>query len=285
MADEAVAVAVAVVESTLGTVAVAADAAASESARPDGLLRLRAVRSGGRTTLAEVARTAPFHPSPAAYRDGVGTAEVTIQAVGPGLFPGERLVAEVVVEGGARLVVRGQGATKAYPSPGGEPAVSICRLRVAAGGSLVWLPGELIPFRDAVVRQETTAEVAAGGRLALLDLLTPGRVARGERDAYRRLELRLRVVHDGRPLLTERARLEPGRRPLTVPGRHGSFGCVGTLVLVGWGEAAGSLGQGTGDDPVWWGSGGEGELSLVRLVGPTAQGVRRVVDGLLARLA
>lgn len=231
--------------------------------------------------LAEVARTAPFHPSPPTYRGGAGAAEVTVQAVGPGLFPGECLRTEVEVEAGATLVVRGQGATKLYPSPTGAPAVTTTRLVVATGGCLLWLPGELIPFRDAVLEQAVEASVSAGGRLALLDLLTPGRVAMGERDAYARLDLRLRISHDGRPLLIERARLEPTRRPMSVLGRHGGYGCAGTLVLVGFGAAAGGLGQGERGDGVWWGAGGDDELVLVRLVGPTAQAVRGVADGLL----
>lgn len=231
-----------------------------------------------------MARSAPFHPSPAIYRGEDGTAEVTIQAVGPGLFPGERLTAAVTVAAGASLVVRGQGATKLYPSPSGEPAVSTTRLEVAAGGRLRWLPGELIPFRDAVLVQETIADVAVGGRLALLELLTPGRVAMGERDAYRRLELRLRVERAGRPLLIERARLEPAVRPLASPGRQGGFGCAGTLVLVGFGEAARGLGQGGPGEPVWWGSGGDDDLTLVRLLGPSAQAVREVAEGLLGRV-
>lgn len=250
-----------------------------------GYLRLRAARLGGRTVLTEVGRSAPFHPSPAAYRGGDGAAEVVVQAVGPGLFPGERLRADVIVGAGASLTVRGQGAAKVYPSPVGEAAVSLTQLTVAAGGSLQWLPGELIPFRGAVLRQETEAAVEPGGRLALLDLLTPGRVAMGERDAYARLELRLRVTVDGQPLLIERARLEPALRPLAVPGRHGGFDCVGLLVLVGWGAAARGLGQSGRGEAVWWGSGGEGELAIVRLLGPSAQAVRGVAEGVLARAA
>ncbi len=256
---------------------------AAADASPTGHLLLRAAKLGGRTVLTEVGRSAPFHPSPAAYRGGGGAAEVVVQAVGPGLFPGERLRAEVEVGVGASLTVRGQGATKVYPSPGGGAAVSLTCLTVAAGGSLRWLPGELIPFRGAVLRQETEAVVEPGGRLALLDLLTPGRLAMGEREAYERLELRLRVTLGGRPLLTERARLEPGRRPLAVPGRHGGFGCAGLLVLVGYGAAARGLGESGRGEPVWWGSGGEGALAIVRLLGPTAQAVRGIGESLLSR--
>ena len=217
---------------------------------PTGIFRLHAVRHGARTILAAVDRSAPFHPSPPSYRAADGAAEVTVQQAGPGLFPGETLRTEVAVEEGASLTVRGQGATKVYPSPGGAAAVSDTALRVAAGGSLVWLPGELIPFRGAVLKQATAVELAPGARLVLVELLTPGRVAMGERDAYVRLDLRLRIAVAGRPVLIERALLEPASRPPSVAGRHGGFGCAAALYLAGFGEAATAIGQGRRDAAV-----------------------------------
>jgi len=250
--------------------------------RPTGLLRLRAERLGIRSVLTAVERTAPFHPGPAAYPDG-RTPETIVQGVGPGIFPGERLLAEVAVGPGAALVVRGQGATKVYPSPTGAAARSETRLVVAAGGALWWLPGELIPFRDALLRQETTARLAAGSRLALLDLLTRGRLAMGERDAFARLDLRLRVEREGRPLLIERALLEPRLRPLSGPGALGAFGCVGTLLLVGY-DAPPPAPPPEPDD-VWLGADGRDGWTLARALGPSADATRRALLGVLASVA
>lgn len=262
-------------------------APSSPAASPTGRLRLRAARVGGRTGLVDVERTAPFHPGPPAYRGEDGAAEVIVQHAGPGLFPGETLEATIEVDRGAALVVRGQGATKVYPSPSGAAAVSRSRLRVAAGAALRWLPGELIPFRDAVLRQETVVALAPGARLALLEILTPGRLAMGERDAYARLDLRLRIEVAGRPVLIERAVLEPAHRPLAAPARHGGFPCVGALYLAGFGlEEASALGQSEPDDAVWWGSGATAaaDVTVVRLLGPTAQAVRAEAEALLRRL-
>ena len=78
------------------------------------------------------------------------------------------------------------------------------------GGRLVYLPGELIPFQRAVYRQETVVEVVDGGSVAMGEILTPGRVAMGERDRYTRLEFRLRASVEGKVVLIERGVLEPG---------------------------------------------------------------------------
>ncbi len=117
-----------------------------------GVLRLRAERRGRQTVLTDVFRSAPFHIGMASYRAGDGTAQVIIQHVGPGVLPGDQLDVEISVGAGARLVVRGQSATKVYPSPPDEEAHATTRIHVAADGYLAWLPGPLIPFRDCALR-------------------------------------------------------------------------------------------------------------------------------------
>jgi urease accessory protein len=252
---------------------------------PTGHLRLRAERIGGRTVLSEVERSTPFSVGAPSYRSATGRAEVIVQDVGPGRLPGDALLMEIVVGAGADLGVRGQAATKIYPSPGGEAARCRTVLRVAAGGRLVYLPGELIPFRDAVYEAETEVEIAAAGRFALLEVLTPGRAAMGERLAYRRLDLRLRVRREGRLVLAERARLEPRVRALARPAGHGPFACTGALVVVGPASEAGlpriePAGMDR-DGRVLVGLGGRDGVGVARAVGVTAQEVRTALEAVL----
>lgn len=247
-----------------------------------GHLRLRTERLGARTVLVGTDRTAPFHVGPPSYRAGTGEAEVVIQSVGPGIFPGDDLLVEIEVGAGAELTVRGQAATKLYPAPADDQTATAAmrtELRVESGGRLVYLPGELIPFRDAAYRQETRITVAGGGSLGLGEILTAGRMAMGERDAFRRLEMRLRAAVDGRTVLIERGVLEPSIRPLTAVGRHGPFACVGSLYLFGSGWTASD--QGPADGPVRWGCGGGAEYILVRFTGETVQAVRAAMEAML----
>ena len=196
------------------------------------MLRLTATRAGARTVLSETFRTVPFHIGMPSYR--AGAAEVIVQGVGPGVFPDDDL--EVALTAGVRggLDGAGPGRDQGLPSAGWT---SRCTMRTtitaAGGGRLVYLPGELIPFQRAVYRQETAVEVEDGGSVALGEILTPGRVAMGERDRYSRLELRLRASVGGRVVLIERGVLEPDKRALDSPGRHGGFGCTGSLYLFG----------------------------------------------------
>ncbi len=246
---------------------------------PTGELRVRAERLGNRTVVTDAYRSAPFHLGLPSDRAGDGSVELIVQGVGPGYLPGDRLSIGIAAGKGASLVVRGQGATKVYPSPQATATTVEVTLAVEPGGWLVYLPGELIPFRDAVLEQVTRIDVAAGGSLALGEILTPGRIAMGEIYDYTRLHLDVEATHDDRLCLIERARLNPARRPLTRPGRHGAHLIAGSLYLIGdgWSLPESPLIPAT---VTWAAASGEG-YALVRLLGPTVQAVSAAMRPLL----
>ena len=249
------------------------------AASDDGRIRIRAERLGSRTVLVESFRSVPFHIGLPSDRAGRGCAGVIVQNVGPGALPGDRLLLDLDVGPGAMLCVRGQGANRVHPSRSGVAAVIENRLRVARGGLLVFLPGELIPYRMARLRQVTTIEVAEGGHLALVETLTRGREAMGERDVYSALDLRVRASYGGRPCLVERARIQPETDALASAGRHGPFAVSASLYLIGerWQLPAERHGGGA---VVWAIDAGEGYL-LGRVLGPTTQAVGETMRCLL----
>lgn len=237
-----------------------------------GRLRLRASSRGERTVLTDVFRTAPFHPGPLHYRDG--RAELILQDVSPGILPGDRLEIDVAVDDGAAIIVSGQSATKLYPSPSGIPAETRATLSASRGAMLWWLPGALVPFRDARYRADVTVNLAEESRFALIEVITPGRLAMGERDRYRQLDLRLRIETAGRPMLIERTLLDPVTRPLAMAGSRGQFACSGSLIMVGYPLPA--IVDCAGQD-VWLGADGDCNLAIVR-------GLAQAADPLQAAL-
>ncbi len=224
-----------------------------------GHLRLRAATRGDRTVLTDVFRTAPFHPGPLHYRDG--RAELILQDVSPGIFPEDRLDVDVAIDRGATLAVSSQGATKIYPSRYGTQAEMQISLSVAEGGALWWLPGALIPFRDSRFLAQTTVQVTKDSRFALIEVITPGRMAMGEYDLYTWLDLRLRIESAGTPVLIERTLLDPEERPMTMAGSRGRFVCFGSLIMIGY--PLPSIVDCAGQD-VWLGADGDYDLGVVR---------------------
>lgn len=251
-----------------------------DTCEPTGELRIRAERVGRRTVVVDACRTAPFHVGLPSHRAGDGSAELIVQGVGPGYLPGDRLAIDISVGEGASLAVRGQGATKLYPSPQGVPVVANVALTVERGGRLAYLPGELIPFRQSVLEQVTHIDVGVGGSLALGEILTPGRTAMGEIHQFTRLRLDVRARYNGRPCLIERARLEPAWRPLTSIGRHGEYPITGTLYLIGDGWTLSPAP--TNPDGMTWASAKGDDYTFVRLLGPTVQAVSGAMRTLLA---
>jgi urease accessory protein len=246
---------------------------------PTGELRIRARRFGGRTAIVESYRTAPFHLGHPSDRAGDGSVELIVQGVGPGYLPGDRLSIDITAESGASLVVRGQGATKLYPSPHGIPSAVDVSLTVEQGAWLVYLPGELIPFRQSILHQRTVMDVASEGLLVLGEILTPGRVAMGECHQFTRLHLDVEATFNGQTCLIERARLDPIRRPLTSIGRHASFPVAGTLYLIGNATL-----PPIDLPPGIHGASATGDgYSLVRLLGPTVQAVSTAMQSLTAK--
>jgi urease accessory protein len=229
--------------------------------------------------LTGVWRTAPFHPGPVHYRNE--RAEVIVQEVGPGIFPGDRLEIDVTVNEGAALTVLGQSATRVYASTGGRSSEVSTVLKVARGATLWWLPGDIIPFRDAMYGARTAVVLDEGARFALLEILTPGRLAMGEWDAYQRLDLRLRIDVAGKPVFTERSVLDPEKRPLSLIGSHGAYACSGLLVAVGYSLPPGPV---RCANEVWVGVDGDRDLVVARGLALKAAPVREALHSLLTRM-
>jgi urease accessory protein len=248
-----------------------------------GILRLRAELRGGRTVLTDVYRTPPYVLGPPSYRSDHDQAEVIIQQVSPGLFSGEEHAIEITVAVGARLVVRGQSATKVYPCSEGETSCVRAKCVVEPDGELVLLPGELIPFQDADVRQVTDVALAKGARLITSEIITPGRVAMGECNCYRRLDLRLTIRREDRPVLIDRTLIEPNVRDPHRLGIHGAFPCAGSLYLIGFDDRAIEHPDLQSHHDLWWDAGSVADLTTVRFLGLRAADIIAKRDDFVQR--
>lgn len=167
----------------------------------DGHLALTAARrDDGRTVLARQSFRAPFHLGKS-YWDGQ---VLQVQIVNPtaGILAGDRLHCAVTVEAGASLALTTPAASRAFMMRRG---IAECRqeFRVSAGGWLEYFPEPLCPHRDSDYKQRTTILLEAGAELFWCDSLAPGRVGRGEKWAWRRMQLALGVDHAGLPILRE----------------------------------------------------------------------------------
>lgn len=312
------------------TVGVTAGAAGASAAGPSAgnkfdrvsELRLVACERGGRTVLTEAAATMPFkvmHPFevPAASLCGAAgvpglaqkAAEVMVMSASAGIMAGDAQSIDVRVGVGAALRVTNQAFEKIHRMEAGKSASRSTRLAVAEGAYLDYAPQPMIPFADSEYTADCVAELEGpGARLVFEEVLSCGRVARGERFGYRSFKNRVRVNVAGRPVYLDNVVYDPATMPMEGMGLYEGFSHLGNLVLVNCevgegaftrardylrdetgviGAAAGSpVGAAEGSEAI---SGGITRLSsgdvCVRLLGHRAQRVSDVLSRVRALLA
>jgi urease accessory protein len=149
---------------------------------------------------------------------------------GGGLVAGDRLSLDITVGEGATAVIGTQATTKVYRSEGTVPAQQQLQAKVGAGAVLALLPDAASCFAGARFRTESRIDLHPTGSLILLDWLTAGRAARGERWAFADYRSRIRVVVDGRVRWRESLHLEGGQ---ALPARMGGIHVLANLLLAG----------------------------------------------------
>lgn len=163
---------------------------------------------------------------------GPSAAHVSLAAGAAGPVGGDRLRLEVRVGAGAMLCLSAVAATLALPGPHGAPSRNDVAIEVAAGGTLVWLPGTLIAARGCHHDAVANVDLAPGARLLAREELVLGR--HGERAGT--VRQRLRVTLGGEPLHDQELAIgaqTPGwDGPVVTGGRR----AVGSILVVdpGW---------------------------------------------------
>jgi urease accessory protein len=207
---------------------------APSAASRDGRLELELACLGNITRAQRCLAQPPLQLSRVRYDDPrqPGTATFTLLHLG-GVLAGDRAVMKVTLGAGASAQISLAAATQVYQMPHGD-AQHTLDLRLGAGSTLTWLAQPLILFGGSRFSQRTHALLAAGARLDLIDILAPGRLARGECYQFERYAARLEVyAAAGRCLFAERAALEPRRHTFTSDALTGSTPAVGSLYLLG----------------------------------------------------
>lgn len=202
-----------------------------------------AADDAGRTSLARRAHHGPLAVQRPFYPEGRdGPPHVYLLHPPGGLVGGDRLQIDIEVGPHASALVTTPAAGKAYRTAG-PIAAQRQRLHVAAGGTLEWLPEELILYDGADVELATEIHLAPGARVVACDTLCFGLPARGGGFGAGRCRQTFEIWRGDRPLFVERGRFD-GDRPV----QHAAWGLGGAVVhglLVAFGAGAGAGASGT----------------------------------------
>lgn len=153
-----------------------------------------------------------------------------------GLTGGDRLTYEASVRPGAQAIVASQTAERAYKSVTGV-ALASSRLDVADGGSLEWLPQEVILFNRSALHRSMDVTLHGNARLLAVESVVVGRTAMGETVDGVDFRDRWRVRRDGRLVFADDARLDgdPGN---ILKGTAATSGGIAFATLVDCGPHA-----------------------------------------------
>ncbi len=150
-----------------------------------------------------------------------------------GLTGGDRLRWDIEVAENASVSVTTQACEKLYKAGSGQARID-CRLGVAAGASLAWLPQETIVYDGSALSRRVEADLAPGARALILEATLFGRAASGESVRHALFRDRWRIRVGGRLIHAEDLAIEGD--PEAILARSATGGAakaIATLLLVG----------------------------------------------------
>jgi len=185
------------------------------------------MRSGGRSVVSRAYATSPLRLLTPGNHGRA--AWIYTSSHGGGLVDGDHIVLEIDIGEGAAAFVSTQASTKIYRSPRGTSAE--VRARIEPDGLLVVAPDPVVCFAKSRYRQVQRFDLADRAALVLLDWVSSGRHAAGERWAFDEYQSQIVVRLDGKLLLHDALALRADDGDLA--GRLGRFDVLAVAVLVG----------------------------------------------------
>lgn len=152
---------------------------------------------------------------------------------GGGLVAGDQTEFAIEVGREARCFVGTQASTKVYRNPSGLPSGHRTSAKLEAGAVLVFAPDPVQAFAQSSYTQRQEFFLQKDSSLILVDWVTAGRTARGERWDMDFYHSRSDVFVDDRRVFVDSLLLEPEVGSLKGTHRLGRFNCVATVAFFG----------------------------------------------------
>jgi urease accessory protein len=149
------------------------------------------------------------------------------------MVAGDTTRLEVRLEPGTRCLLGTQASTKIYRNPARLSCHHQTVAEIGDGALLAFTPDAIQAFAGSIFHQHQTFRLGAGAGLVLVDWLSSGRPACGERWAFERFTSRNEVFLADQLIFLDSLRLDGAVSPLSGPFRTGRFDCLALVALLG----------------------------------------------------
>jgi urease accessory protein len=154
-----------------------------------------------------------------------------LSSFGGGMVGGDHTQIEITVNERARCFFSTQASTKIYRNSIQFPCSQTLSVQLAPQSLLVLFPDVLQPFANGSYSQKQHFQLDPSANLVTVDWFSAGRVARGERWSFRRLESRNEISIGTESVFRDSLLLDPALAAGSPP--MGRYNCVALVVMVG----------------------------------------------------
>lgn len=149
------------------------------------------------------------------------------------MVAGDETRLELCIAAGARCFLSTQASTKVYRNPAQLPCSHELVARVCDDALLVLAPDPVQCFAESSYEQRQHFTLSRSANLLVVDWMSAGRTARGERWNFRRYHTRNEIECEGKTLLLDSLLLDARDGVLASKFRGGRFNCLASVVLFG----------------------------------------------------
>jgi urease accessory protein len=193
--------------------------------------RVGVERIGGKSVVTRVEASSPLRLL--TPRGPAESAWVFTSTLGGGLLSEDRIEIDLAVDAGAACLLSTQSQTKVYRAQTCGVATQQMHVRAASDAMIVSMPDAVTCFAGSAFYQRQRFELVRSSSLVMLDWLTSGRRARGERWAFRRYDSGIEVCVDGKLVFRDSLYLDEEDGSIDARHRMGACDCFATLLLMG----------------------------------------------------
>ncbi|UVS70582.1 urease accessory protein UreD [Nitrososphaera viennensis] len=198
------------------------------------ILRLERDKHNGKTSVKEQYSRVPLYTQRALYLEEALPSMAYLYIISPsgGILQGDRYRMDITLRNNALAHITTQGATRVYRMEKNF-ATQIVNVDVGEGCYFEYIPDQIIPYVDSRFYQVANLRVHDSATMLYSEIMTPGRVARGESFAYDICYMKAQAANqDGNMRFVDVAILEPKKRSMKAFGVLENYDTVGSMYVL-----------------------------------------------------